>query len=305
MRGASCIIRSPTAFECSRPTRSRTSCAVTRMISLWSPRLFARSGQPRRPQCAGREKASNPCDDVKGFPERKRERFLSPEEIERLGAALHEAERTGAESRFAVAAFRLLLLTGCRLREIQTLKWSYIDFKAGRFRLPDSKTGPKTVYMGDAVVELLRKLPEVDGNPYVIVGKLEGRHLTDLQHPWRRIRKTAGLDDVRIHDLRHTYASDGVLAGEGLPMIGKLLGHTPVRTTRSGKRRRGSRDGWLRRWGDGRQNVPCPPRQDRQIAHSDEAAHTTVVPLQIMLIGHVATSAVRQTEDFSTRQLAR
>lgn len=178
-----------------------------------------------------RDKRTNPCDDVKGFPERKRERFLSPEEIERLGAALQEAERSGAESRFAVAAFRLLLLTGCRLREIQTLKWSYIDFKAGRFRLPDSKTGPKTVYLGDAVVELLRKLPEVDGNPYVIVGKLEERHLTDLQHPWRRIRKAAGLEDVRIHDLRHTYASDGVLAGEGLPMIGKLLGHTQVQTT--------------------------------------------------------------------------
>ena len=178
-----------------------------------------------------RDKRTNSCDDVKGFAERKRERFLSPEEIERLDAALQEAERTGAESRFAVAAFRLLLLTGCRLREIQTLKWSYIGFKAGRFRLPDSKTGPKTVYLGDAVVELLRKLPEVDGNPYVIVGKLEGRHLTDLQHPWRRIRKTAGLEDVRIHDLRHTYASDGVLAGEGLPMIGKLLGHTQLQTT--------------------------------------------------------------------------
>jgi len=178
-----------------------------------------------------RDRRTNPCDDVRPFPERKRERFLSPEEIERLGAALNEAERSGAESRFAVAAFRLLLLTGCRLGEIQRLKWSYVDLGASRIRLPDSKTGAKTVYLGAAVVELLRKLPEVDGNPYVIVGKLPGTHLTDLQHPWRRIRASAALDDVRIHDLRHTFASDGVLGGEGLPMIGKLLGHTQVQTT--------------------------------------------------------------------------
>ena len=178
-----------------------------------------------------RDRRTNPCDDVRPFPERKRERFLSIEEMERLGTALTEAERSGSESRFAVAAFRLLLLTGCRLREIQTLKWSYLDLSAGRFRLPDSKTGPKTVHVGDAVIDLLRKLPEVEGNPYVIVGKLPGAHLTDLQHPWRRIRKTAGLDDVRIHDLRHTFASGGLVVGEGLSMIGKLLGHTQVQTT--------------------------------------------------------------------------
>lgn len=148
-----------------------------------------------------------------GLPERKRERFLSPEEIERLGGAIQRP--SAQESRFAIAAFRLLLLTGCLLREIQTLKWSYFDFRAGRFRLPDSKTGPKTIYLDDAVVELLRKLPEVDGNPYVVVGKLEGSHLTDLQHPWRHIRKTAGLEDVCIHDLRHTYAPDGVVVVEG------------------------------------------------------------------------------------------
>lgn len=142
-----------------------------------------------------------------------------------------QTERSGTESRFAVAAFRLLLLTGCRLGEIQRLKWSYVDLGASRICLPDSKTGAKTVYLGAAVVELLRKLPEVDGNPYVIVGKLPESHLTDLQHPWRRIRASAGLDDVRIHDLRHTFASDGVLGGKGLPMIGKLLGHTQVQTT--------------------------------------------------------------------------
>ena len=69
------------------------------------------------------------------------------------------------------------------------------------------------------------------GNPYVIVGKKEKTHLTDLQHPWRHIREAAGLGDVRIHDLRHTFASGGLLVGEGLTMIGKLLGHTQVQTT--------------------------------------------------------------------------
>jgi integrase len=81
------------------------------------------------------------------------------------------------------------------------------------------------------VVALLRELPRVDGNPYVIVGAKEGEHITDLQKPWRRIRKAAGLADVRIHDLRHSFASGGLAVGEGLPMIGKLLGHTQVQTT--------------------------------------------------------------------------
>src|SRR5262249_23119535 len=140
-------------------------------------------------------------------------------------------QRRRRQSLHAVAAFRLLLLTGCRLSEIQTLRWSYVDLERCEFRLPDSKTGAKTIHLGGSVVSLLKKLPRIKGNPYVIVGKKEKSHLTDLQHPWRRIRKAAKLDDVRIHDLRHTFASGGLLVGEGLPMIGKLLGHTQVQTT--------------------------------------------------------------------------
>jgi len=117
------------------------------------------------------------------------------------------------------------------LSEIQTLESRYVDLEQKELRLPDSKTGAKTVHLGEAVVVLLEALPRVTGNPYVIVGKKEKAHLTDLQHPWRRIRKAAGLNDVRIHDLRHTFASGGLLVGEGLAMIGKLLGHTQVRTT--------------------------------------------------------------------------
>jgi integrase len=177
-----------------------------------------------------RDKHTNPCGDIERFPERKRERFLSPTELQRLGQALADAE-VNPESKYAVAAIRLLLLTGCRLAEIQTLEWRYVDLVQKELRLPDSKTGAKTIHLGDSVVLLLETLARVTGNPYVIVGQKEKAHLTDLQRPWRRIRKVAGLSDVRIHDLRHTFASGGLLVGEGLPMIGKLLGHTQVQTT--------------------------------------------------------------------------
>ena len=178
-----------------------------------------------------RDKHTNPCEDVERYPERKRERFLSPQELQRLGEALTTAEVSQTETKYAVAAFRILLLTGCRLSEIQKLEWRYVDLEQKELRLPDSKTGAKTIHLGETVVALLNALPRVTGNPYVIAGKKENAHLTDLQHPWRRIRKAAGLSDVRIHDLRHTFASGGLLVGEGLAMIGKLLGHTQVQTT--------------------------------------------------------------------------
>ncbi|MFU0506410.1 tyrosine-type recombinase/integrase [Pseudaminobacter sp. NGMCC 1.201702] len=178
-----------------------------------------------------RDKHTNPCEDVERYPEHKRERFLSPKEMKRLGEVLSQFEADGSESKYSIAAFRLLLLTGCRLSEIQTLRWEDVDLDEAQLNLPDSKTGAKTIHLGDASVKILESLPRVDDNPYVIVGKFEGSHLTDLQRPWRRIRKEAGLDNVRIHDLRHTFASGGLLVGEGLPMIGKLLGHTQVQTT--------------------------------------------------------------------------
>jgi integrase len=178
-----------------------------------------------------RDKHSNPCEDIERYSERKRERFLSSGELRSLGQALQAAEVDDVSSLYAIAAFRLLLLTGCRLSEIQTLKWAHVDLDQMEFRLPDSKTGAKTVHLGDATVDLLRALPRVSGNPFVIVGKKEKAHLADLQRPWRRIRESAGLGDVRIHDLRHTFASGGLIVGEGLSMIGKLLGHTQIQTT--------------------------------------------------------------------------
>jgi integrase len=178
-----------------------------------------------------RDKHSNPCDDVAHFPERKRTRFLSGNELARLGKVLIQVEQDGSESAHAVAAFRLLLLTGCRLSEIQKLKWAWVDLDEMEIRLPDSKTGAKSVYLGEAAIDVFKKVPKVGGNPFVIVGKKPGGYLTDMQRPWRRIRKLAELEDVRIHDLRHTFASGGLVVGEGLSMIGKLLGHTQIQTT--------------------------------------------------------------------------
>lgn len=175
-----------------------------------------------------RPQFTNPCRGVKKYKEKKRERFLNREELRRLGDALRIEEDFAPQ---AVACIRLLLLTGCRLGEIQTLKWSYLDLETCLAFLPDSKTGRKTLYLGSVAVKLLKSVPRKRDNPYVITGDIEGQHLTDMQKPWRRIRKLADLPDVRIHDLRHTFASSGVALGQGLPIIGRLLGHTQPQTT--------------------------------------------------------------------------
>ena len=176
-----------------------------------------------------RPDGSNPCRHVKKYEERKRERYLSPSELKRLGDTLRRLFDEGIESRSAINCIRLLILTGCRLSEIQTLKWDYIQGNSAW--LPDSKTGAKRIYLGPAALELLSQIERLPGNPYVVTGRLPESHLTDMQKPWRRIRKEAELEDVRIHDLRHSFASIAVGSGESLPMIGKLLGHNQVQTT--------------------------------------------------------------------------
>ena len=178
-----------------------------------------------------RPEGTNPCRYVKRFREERRERFLSDEEYRRLGAVLREVDRTGSVAASAVAAIRLLMLTGCRLSEIMTLRWEYVAQESAELRLPDSKTGAKTVHLGAAAVAVLRGIARVEGNPWVITGRRPGSRVASLHYPWALIRKRAGLDDVRLHDLRHSFASGGLLIGEGLPIIGKLLGHSQVQTT--------------------------------------------------------------------------
>jgi len=178
-----------------------------------------------------RANGTNPCRGIKKYREGRRERFLSQDELLRLGDALAAAEQSNSQMPSAIAAIRLLILTGARLQEILTLKWSYIDFERRLILLPDSKTGAKPIVLNNAAVAILNDIDPNSGNPYVIVGRKHGAHLVNLQKPWRTIRKVAGLDDVRIHDLRHSFASVAAASGASLPMIGKLLGHTQVQTT--------------------------------------------------------------------------
>ena len=178
-----------------------------------------------------RKNSVNPCRFVEKYKEHKRERFLTEEEFRRLGQVLNEVEAEGSEMLSAVTAIRLLMLTGCRLGEIRALRWENVDLVAGELRLPDSKTGARMVPLSGTAAGVLTALPRDPDNPWVIVGKKPGAHINDLQYPWRRIRARAGLDDVRIHDLRHSFASRALALGESLPMIGKLLGHTQIQTT--------------------------------------------------------------------------
>lgn len=177
-----------------------------------------------------RPENSNPCRRVKKYKEKARERFLSPDELSRLGESLREAEAAG-ESEYVIAAIRLLLFTGARLTEILSLRWDDVDLKAGLLRLADSKTGAKTIALPAPAVEILATLPRHKENPHVICGAKEGASLVNLQKPWRRIRTVAKLEDVRLHDLRHSFASVAAAGGMSLPLIGSLLGHSQPQTT--------------------------------------------------------------------------
>jgi integrase len=174
-----------------------------------------------------RPDGSNPCRHVEKFAEKKRERMLSPSELAGLGDAL--AAYQG--SPYAVAAVKLLVFTGARLGEVLGLKWEWIDFERGEARLPDSKTGAKTLHLPPPALAVVTELPQLGGNPFVIAGVKPGAALVNLEKPWRAIREAAKLDDVRLHDLRHAFASIAASSGMGLPIIGKILGHSQPATT--------------------------------------------------------------------------
>lgn len=197
-----------------------------------------------------RDRNTNPCADVEKYPEKARERFLSPAEFATLGDVLIRAERgeplpfvkggqprTLVVSKWAVAAIRLLIFTGARAySEILAMRWEWIDWQAGRADLPDSKTGKKPVMLPPPALEVLRGLEQpASGKGYVI----RGGHthddpetpLVNLKDSWSAIRAAAGMPELRPHDLRHSFASVMVSGGAGLPLIGALLGHRDVKTT--------------------------------------------------------------------------
>ena len=174
---------------------------------------------------------TNPCKSVQLYREGKRERFLNEDEYRRLGRVLDEAETEGSMGRHGIAAIRLLLLTGCRRDEIVTLRWDDVDRAAGELRLRETKSGARMIPLTPAVEEVLAGIPRVPGNPWVIAGAKTGRHMANIDKVWQRLREQARLEDVRIHDLRHSYASRALALGESITMIGRLLGHTKVGTT--------------------------------------------------------------------------
>jgi integrase len=197
------------------PTEANRALAVTTTLFNFAEKLGERPD------------GSNPCRHIATYPQKRRERFLSPAELARLGDAL--AAYCG--SPYVVAAIKLLLFTGARLGEVLGLQWQWIDFDRGEARLPDSKTGAKTLHLAPPALAVLSLVPRVAGNPHVVVGGRDGRALVNLEKPWGAIRKAAGLEDVRLHDLRHSFASIAASNGMGLLIIGKMLGHTQAQTT--------------------------------------------------------------------------
>jgi integrase len=218
-----------------------TPYQANRMLALLSAVLNQAEPEMR----AARPDWMNPCRRVRRFKEEKRRRYLAPAELARLGEALTEAEQDGAVKlvqpdgsvieeavpKEAVVAIRLLVFTGCRRSEILSLPWSAVDLDGRRLRLDDSKTGAKDVYLAPPAVAVLQAIEPSEGNPYVIPGRKKGAHMQELKGAWQRVRARAGLDDVRLHDLRHSFASMGAGVGLSLPIIGALLGHTQAATT--------------------------------------------------------------------------
>ena len=170
----------------------------------------------------------DPTKGIEKFEEKGRERFLSNDEFTRIGAALQGATNYSA---FARSAIILLILTGGRKQEILKLEWQHVDLERGILFLSDSKTGAKPIVLSGTAIDILNRLPRVEGNPYVFPGGIEGQQYKQLQKVWAGVRKAAGVDNVRLHDLRHSFASVAVAANHSLPIIGKQLGHASVKTT--------------------------------------------------------------------------
>jgi integrase len=175
-------------------------------------------------------RSDNPARGVRLFANERRERFLSFEEISRIGEALAKIEAEGG-NQMAMNAIRLLLLSGCRRGEIIGLRWTWVDFERRCLRLPDSKTGAKTVPLGDAAIHLLRGVPAVAECEFVFPAWRGDRHIVDLRSVWRKVTELADLRGLRLHDLRHSFASVAVSSGESLYIVGKILGHRQARTT--------------------------------------------------------------------------
>ena len=175
-------------------------------------------------------RSDNPARGIKLFANGRRERFLSFDEIGRVGEALARVEVEGG-NQYAVAAIRLLLLTGCRRGEIIGLHWKWVNLERHCLVLPDSKTGAKTVALGEPAINALRAVPVVADCKFVFPSSRGNGHIVDVRSTWKKVTQLAGVQRLRLHDLRHSFASVAISNGESLYVVGKILGHRQARTT--------------------------------------------------------------------------
>jgi integrase len=178
-----------------------------------------------------RREVNNPCRGIQRYKEVRRERYLSSTEARCLGEVLDKALRDRTENPYIIAAIWMIVFTGARKREVMDLKWSFVDKERRAARLPDSKTGPKTIALNSQALEILGTLKRMDDNPYVFPGRLHGKPLNNFQKVCDRIREEAGIEDMRLHDLRHTFGSSAVDAGGTTRVLGRQLGHANPTTT--------------------------------------------------------------------------
>jgi integrase len=172
----------------------------------------------------------NPVRGVKRYQDRKGEKFLSRAELAHLGEQLRDFELKGTNPA-ATAIIGLLAFTGARKSEIVGLRWKEVDFTHSCLRLGNSKTGPKIVLLGAPAQKLLAELPRSGNTPWVFPASSGQGHYQGVEKLWRVLRIAAGLPNLRLHDLRHSFASAGLAGGDTLPVIGALLGHADVKTT--------------------------------------------------------------------------
>ena len=170
------------------------------------------------------------CRYVPKFKEQARKRYLSTDEVKALGRALSDAEAKGMNPQ-GIAIIRLLMFTGARRSEIVGLCWDEVDFECGAIHFRDSKTGQKSIPIAPPAQAILSDIERVEGSPWVFPAMSSDGHYQGIGKLWNAIRKMAELDDVRLHDLRHTFASFGAAGGHSLPIIGALLGHKQSVTT--------------------------------------------------------------------------
>ena len=181
-----------------------------------------------------RQQGTNPCRYVRRYAEGKRERYMSHPELKRLGEALESVVDDGLVWPDMANLFRLLLLVGARRSEISNSEWDWIDWDRRIIALPESKTGAKPLFLSNEAIAVLQRqkiTTRHQSSKFVFPGKNANQSIVNLAKPWKIICSEAKLDDLRIHDLRHTAASIAVGQGVALPIIGRLLGHTQAQTT--------------------------------------------------------------------------